>query len=258
MAKPLTDIIAGVSVITAIVKLFFLLKLKENSVLIKILKSHAISDIFLCFIIIILFDSEFMSKLNIPSAIVFYGNILGCLLTLEIFLIGILKMNGTDIFERNINKIIVGTFVGGLGIAYVDFHVLSSLKQSPYLFIGFGGMMILLLDIIMILKIRTLNLKIDLRNLIVFPTLLAITWGISSLPVFGVADSESYFWVSFIASNMNYSQPILNTLLYFPVILNGYNNFKRKQKEVEELSMQVLDKFDSFIQNDYLEEKDFD
>jgi hypothetical protein len=83
---------------------------------------------------------------------------------------------------------------------------------------------------------RDLVKQVDISNLIIYPSILAVIWGISSVSILGVSLSFFYFWFTFGVSILNYSQPIINTALYAPIILKIYRNQAKKKMTIDSSS----------------------
>jgi hypothetical protein len=160
------------------------------------------------------------------------------------FMYGYTKIKGSRFFEINIERIIVSTYIGGLTLAIANYFAAMAWSFSPYPIMGIGGLIIMILNAQILIFLRKLRMMIDYKNLIIFPTILSVLWGLSSFSFLGASLTDSYFWYSFAASALNFSQPALNTLLYWNVI----KRFLRK-KPAESPNMEIGDLTESMMKN---------
>jgi hypothetical protein len=210
------------SIVTSVFKFFIMRNSLHTRILNLLLYHHSITDLCLCSLIVIFFDPALIEGVTYLSIIVFYGNFLGCLFTIEIFIFGYLSMAGeVKWIYLNINKIISATYIVGLLLVALDYYIVHIFKQSPYILLALGGALVVVIDLLMLIRIKKLYQNADTLHYIVFPTILAFTWGFSSFSLVSSLVSSSSYWILFTASLMGYSQPLLNGLLYSKIILGN-------------------------------------
>jgi hypothetical protein len=236
IANPIVYVLSGISIALAILKFILLWMSPNQTILYHLLFNHACADIYICFILVIFFDQSLLQSISLPEVMVFLGNLLGCAFTLEITLYAYSKLSGSVYFENNIKRIISVTYFISPILGYADYLIATTIQESPYILIGFGGLLVIILNCLILIK--TLKnysdiVIVDKKLYVIYPTLLAISWNLACITLIGNTLSSSFFWVSFIASLMNYIQPLLNSLLYGPMIIQWFKNRKKTNTEFE-------------------------
>lgn len=127
-------------------------------------------------------------------------------------------MKGINIFT-NVRRAIVFTYLGCFFGGILDYILMKGLNLSPFLLPGLAGLTIVILDIMILLKFRYFKIDIYYKYFLTFPTILALTWGWASFSFYGAQVTDTFFWYSFVASVLAYLQPVINSLLYGPVII---------------------------------------
>jgi hypothetical protein len=135
---------------------------------------------------------------------------------------------------------------------------MAIINQSPYLIMGLGGLVIIVLDLIILKSINNMKIVLDMKYYIIFPTILALTWGWASISFVGVnVNSDWYFWATFAATVTNYMQPIMNSLLYGPLIIHLFRQSFVKQikadqeaEEIQRMKEKTIDILEKEMKHD--------
>jgi hypothetical protein len=159
VANPIIMVATALTVFVALAKLFMLFRCYTKTVLLKLLLNHAYSDLLMSLVIFVVFNPTLIHSANAVTIVIFYGNVLNCVFTIQIFLYGYLKIRSSTIklsqyIEDNINKIILLTYFGCMILALVDQLLMKEIQQSPYILVGIGGFLILFIDVLIFFKYK--------------------------------------------------------------------------------------------------------